>query len=42
MEWTGHADVQTTRGYLHHRARPDDVRVADEAFAGERPVWRRS
>ncbi len=33
MEWMGHADVQTTRGYLHYRPRPDDVRIADEAFA---------
>jgi integrase len=35
MEWMGHADVQTTRGYLHYRPQPDDVRLADEAFAGE-------
>jgi hypothetical protein len=33
MEWMGHADVQTTRGYLHDRPRPDDARIADEAFA---------
>ena len=33
MEWMGHADVQTTRGYLHYCPRPDDVRIADEAFA---------
>jgi integrase len=32
MEWMGHADVQTTRGYLHYRPRPDDARLADEAF----------
>ena len=35
MEWMGHADVQTTRGYLHYRPRPEDVRIADEAFAAE-------
>jgi hypothetical protein len=29
----GHADVQTTRGYLHYRPRADDVRLADEAFS---------
>jgi len=33
MEWMGHADVRTTRGYLHYCPRPDDVRIADEAFA---------
>jgi len=35
MEWMGHADVQTTRGYLHYRPRPDDVRIADDAFGDE-------
>jgi len=35
MEWMGHADVQTTRGYLHYRPRPDDARLADAAFASE-------
>jgi integrase len=33
MEWMGHADVQTTRGYLHYRLRPDDVEIANDAFA---------
>jgi integrase len=33
MEWMGHADVQTTRGHLHYRPRPDDARLADEAFS---------
>jgi integrase len=35
MEWMGHADVQTTQGYLHYRPRPDDARLADAAFASE-------
>jgi hypothetical protein len=38
MEWMGHADVQTTRGYLHDRPRPDDARIADEAFAPTEPA----
>jgi integrase len=33
MEWMGHADVQTTRGHLHYRPRPDYARLADEAFS---------
>jgi hypothetical protein len=33
MEWMSHADVQTTRGYLHSRPRSDDAKLADEAVA---------
>lgn len=36
QEWMGHADIQTTRRYLHYRPRPDDVELADAAFATER------
>jgi integrase len=35
QEWMGHADIQTTRRYLHYRPRPDDVALVDEAFAIE-------
>ncbi len=33
QEWMGHADIQTTRKYLHHRHRPDDAKLATAAFA---------
>jgi integrase len=33
QEWMGHADIQTTRRYLHYVQRPDDARLVDEAFA---------
>jgi integrase len=36
QEWMGHADIQTTRKYLHHRHRPDDAKLATKAFAPSR------
>lgn len=38
QEWMGHADIQTTRGYLHYSPSPDDVTIADEAFATPAPA----
>ncbi len=37
MEWMGHADVQTTRGYLHFRPQHDDAALVAEAFAVDEP-----
>jgi len=31
--WMGHADVQTTMRYLHHKSRRDEARLLEEAFA---------
>jgi len=33
QEWMGHADIETTRKYLHFVPRPDDARIVAEAFA---------
>lgn len=33
QEWMGHADIQTTRRYLHFQPRADDARLVAEAFA---------
>ena len=35
QEWMGHADIETTRKYLHFGPRPDDARIVAEAFAVE-------
>lgn len=35
QEWMGHADIQTTRKYLHFAPRADDARLVAEAFAME-------
>jgi integrase len=35
QEWMGHADIQTTRKYLHFAPRPDDARLVAEAFAAD-------
>ena len=35
QEWMGHADIETTRKYLHFVPRPDDARTVAEAFAIE-------
>lgn len=35
QEWMGHADIQTTRKYLHFAPRADDTRLVAEAFAME-------
>jgi integrase len=29
----GHADIQTTMRYVHHRVRGDEARILAEAFA---------
>lgn len=31
--WMGHADVQTTMRYLHHKSRADEATLLEEAFA---------
>jgi integrase len=33
QEWMGHADIQTTRRYLHFRPQADDAKLVAEAFA---------
>ena len=38
QEWMGHADIETTRKYLHFVPRPDDARLVDEAFASSSPA----
>ena len=37
QEWMGHADIETTRKYLHFAPRPDDARLVAEAFAVDQP-----
>jgi len=38
QEWMGHADIQTTRRYLHFRPQNEDAGLVAEAFAvGARP-----
>jgi integrase len=31
--WMGHADVDTTMRYLHHKSRRDDAKLLTTAFA---------
>jgi integrase len=38
QEWMGHADIQTTRKYLHFAPRPDDALLVAEAFGPSGPV----
>jgi integrase len=38
QEWMGHADVQTTRKYLHFAPRPDDALLVAAAFEPTGPV----
>ena len=38
QEWMGHADIETTRKYLHFVPRPDDARLVAEAFATQSSV----
>lgn len=40
--WMGHADVETTMKYMHHRSRAGDARLLSVAFqsARERPIRR--
>ncbi|HEV3002093.1 MAG TPA: tyrosine-type recombinase/integrase [Solirubrobacteraceae bacterium] len=37
QEWMGHADIQTTRRYLHFRPQHDDAALVAEAFAVAEP-----
>jgi integrase len=37
QEWMGHADIQTTRKYLHFAPRPDDALLVAEAFDAAAP-----
>jgi integrase len=30
--WMGHADIQTTMRYLHHKSRADDAKLLSAAF----------
>ena len=38
QEWMGHADIETTRKYLHFAPRPDDARLVAQAFAVDQPT----
>jgi len=42
--WMGHADIQTTMRYLHHKSRADDAQLLSAAFRPEKrkPVTGRS
>ena len=33
QSWMGHADIQTTIRYVHHRDRGGEARMLEEAFA---------
>jgi integrase len=35
QEWMGHADIETTRRYLHFAPRADDAKLVDAAFSAE-------
>jgi len=37
QEWMGHADIQTTRKYLHYAPRPEDAALVAKAFAVAHP-----
>lgn len=41
--WMGHADVQTTMKYLHHRSKAGDARLLSAAFepTKKKPARRR-
>jgi hypothetical protein len=34
----GHADIDTTMRYLHHRPRADEARLLEEAFKVDEPA----
>lgn len=36
--WMGHADVQTTMKYMHHRSRAGDARLLSVAFMPKKPA----
>jgi integrase len=33
QHWMGHADIDTTMRYLHHKSRADEAKLLGEAFA---------
>jgi integrase len=37
--WMGHADVQTTMKYMHHRSRAGDARLLSAAFRPKKPGY---
>ena len=39
--WMGHADIQTTMKYMHHRSRAGDARLLSAAFQPTKPRTRR-
>jgi len=42
QEWMGHADIHTTRRYLHFRPQHDDANLVAEAFAVNEPTVSRT
>jgi integrase len=38
QEWMGHADIETTRRYLHFAPRHDDAKLVDAAFNSDEPA----
>jgi integrase len=42
--WMGHADIQTTMRYLHHKSRADDAKLLSAAFRPKKrkPAARRA
>jgi len=42
--WMGHADIQTTMRYLHHKSRADDAKLLSAAFRPKKrkPAAKRS
>jgi integrase len=38
QEWMGHADIQTTRKYLHFAPRADDAQLVAQAFEPDTPL----
>ena len=38
QEWMGHADIETTRRYLHFKPRHDDAVLVDAAFTDDEPA----
>ena len=37
----GHADIQTTMRYLHHKSRADDAELLSAAFRERKPTAKR-
>jgi integrase len=38
QEWLGHADIDTTRSYLHYKRRTGEAQQLAAAFTVEQPV----